>query len=218
MNEFTKDGRKEFFFREEDEIFTHLYTPWCRYMCVCVYIYFIAIFITFTKTLRETASLNILRCDPAPPRIRNARTTEVNRIQWVYSIDACTSGEKWWSKWRSKKYGSSYERSVPYPFLFYFFPYPLLLLFLRSPLKFDDLSSISLFLLIVAIRFRVRFLMKNNIRKMGWSSGVRSSVLWRRWIRRGNETLLYCALNFHCLFFSVLSKLSRFQASRSSDK
>lgn len=48
-----------------------------------VYIYFIAIFITFTKTLRETASLNILRCDrPALPRIRNARTTEVNRIQW----------------------------------------------------------------------------------------------------------------------------------------
>ena len=48
---------------------------------VCVY--FIAIFITFTKTLGETASLNILRCDrPALPRIRNARTAGVNRIQW----------------------------------------------------------------------------------------------------------------------------------------
>lgn len=139
------------------------------HVCVYIYIYFIAIFITFTKTLRETASLNILRCDPAPPRIRNARTTEVNRIQWVYSIDACTSGEKWWSKWRSKKYGSSYERSVPYPyFIFSLILYYYYFYVLRSSFgKFDDLSSISLFLLIVAIRFRVRFLMKNNIRKMG---------------------------------------------------
>lgn len=144
-------------------------------MCVCVYIYFIAIFITFTKTLRETASLNILRCDPAPPRIRNARTTGVNRIQWVYSIDACTSGEKWWSKWRSKKYGSSYERSVPYPFLFYFFPYPLLLLFLRSPLKLREIRR-SFIDFSLSFNRRdtfsrsfldlLRFLMKNNIRKM----------------------------------------------------
>lgn len=130
------------------------------HVCVCiyVYIYFIAIFITFTKTLRETASLNILRCDPAPPRIRNARTTGVNRIQWVYSIDACTSGEKWWwSKWRSKKYGSSCERSVPYTFLLL-----LLLLSLRSPLKLRKarrsfIDFLLSFFVIVAIRFRVRF-------------------------------------------------------------
>ena len=128
MNEFTNEGRKERVLlsrRRRRDFHPPIHTMIPMHVCINIYIY---IFYCDIHNVYKDASRNCLvkyftvRSRPiAYPQCTN-HWSESNSMG-IFYIDACTSGEKWWwSKWRSKKYGSSYT-NVPSLILYYYYYY-----------------------------------------------------------------------------------------------
>ena len=176
MNEFTDERRKERVLlsrRRRRDFHPPIHTMMPMHVCINIYIY---IFYCDIHNVYKDASRNCLvkyftvRSRPtAYPQCTN-HWSESNSMG-IFYIDACTSGEKWWwSKWRSKKYGSSYTTFRP---LFFIIIIIIIIIIILSAQT--RRSSIDFFLSFFFNRcntfsfFRTSLLscpMKINIRKM----------------------------------------------------